>query len=199
MDHTDSSCDAADLPPVVVISEAMAARLIGIEDAITAVESALASLDSGISRAFAFSSGQGPGPGTRLGVKAGYDGLSRHPGAKLGSYWSENSRTGLANHGSTTLLLDDRTGRPCAFVAASYLTALRTAAADAVAVKHLARASASRLSILGSGHQAYYEALAVARVRQFDQISIWAPDPAAAARLALRLRDAEHAVRAVEI
>jgi ornithine cyclodeaminase len=197
--HTDSSCDAADLPPVVVISEATAARLIGIEDAITAVESALASLDSGISRAFTFSSGQGPGPGTRLGVKAGYDGLSRHPGAKLGSYWSENSRTGLANHGSTTLLLDDRTGRPCAFVAASYLTALRTAAADAVAVKHLARASASRLSILGSGHQAYYEALAVAQVRQLDQISIWGRDPAAAARLALRLRDAGLPARAVEI
>ncbi len=184
---------------VAVISEAVAARLISIEDAISVVESAFASLDSGLSRAFVFSAGPGPGPNTRLGVKAGYDGLSRHPGAKLGSYWSDNSLAGLANHGSTTLLLDDRTGRPCAFIAASYLTALRTAAADAVAVKHLAPLSASRLSILGSGHQAYYEALAVAQVRQLEQILIWGRDPAAAAQLALRLCEAGLPARAAKI
>ncbi len=182
-----------------MISEATAVRLIGIGDAITVVESAFASLDSELSRAFAFSAGPGPTPNTRLGVKAGYDGLSRHPGAKLGSYWSDNSRTGLANHGSTTLLLDHRTGRPCALVAANYLTALRTAAADAVAVKHLARTSASRLSILGSGHQAYYEALAVAQVRPLEQILIWGRDPAATGRLALRLREAGLPARAAEI
>lgn len=186
-------------PKIVVIGETMAANLIRIEDAITVVEGALASSDIGVSRAFAFAAGAGPNQGTRFGVKAGYDGISRHPGAKLGTYWSRNNDIGLANHGSTTLLLDDATGHPCALIAATYLTALRTAAADAVAVKHLARHDASTLSILGSGHQAYYEALAVAQVRPIDQILIWGRDPDAAGRLAQRLRANGLPARAADI
>ena len=55
-----------------------------------------------------------------------------------------NARTGQVAHASTVLLLDDATGYPRAVVGASHLTALRTAAADAVAVDALARRHPSR-------------------------------------------------------
>jgi ornithine cyclodeaminase len=68
------------------------------------------------------------------------------------------------------MLIDDFTGRPVAVVEANYLNGLRTSAANALAVRHLAREDASTLGIIGIGHQAVFEALAVAHVRPLKRI-----------------------------
>jgi len=90
---------------------------------------------------------------------------------------------GLAAHGSTVLLLDDATGFPVAVVAATHLTALRTAAVDAVAVDALARPDASRLVVVGTGHQAGFDARAIAYIRPLTDIAICGRNQQAAARL----------------
>jgi len=169
------------------VSETVAKRLVTLRDAITLMETAFIALDRGESKVFPFAAGHGSQADTRFGAKLGYDGARRLPGLKVGSYWPRNVSRGMGNHGSTTLLLDDATGRPHALVAATHLTALRTAASDAVAVKHLARPEATVLTVVGSGHQAYWDARAIAEVRRLEHVLVCGRDPNAAARLAQRL------------
>lgn len=169
------------------VSEEVAKTVVSLEDAIGLTEAAFASLDRGESRLFPAAFGQGSEAGTRFGAKLGFDGVNGTPGLKVGSYWPGNRARGIGAHGSTTLLLDDATGLPRAFVAATHLTALRTAAADAVAVKHLARPEATVLALFGTGHQAYWEARAIACVRPLGEILVVGRDPASAGRLAERL------------
>lgn len=84
---------------------------------------------------------------------------------QLEGLWNFRKNRALPAHTSTTMLIDDLTGYPFAVVEANYLNGLRTAAADALAVRALSRPDASTLGIIGIGAQAICEALAVAHVR----------------------------------
>lgn len=74
-------------------------------------------------------------------------------------------------------------------IGASHLTALRTAAADAVAADALARETASRLLVIGTGHQAYYDAVGISRVRDLSEIMVWGRDSHRAVELAGHLSE----------
>ena len=94
-------------------------------------------------------------------------------GVKIGSYWPNNHQDlNLPNHGTTTLLLDAKTGFPHALISAAYLNGLRTAAANAVATQMLARVDAEVLGVLGAGHQAIFEIKAVCEIRKIRNILI---------------------------
>jgi ornithine cyclodeaminase/alanine dehydrogenase-like protein (mu-crystallin family) len=56
-----------------------------------------------------------------------------------------------------------------------YITEVRTAAASAVSARHLARADAKVLAILGSGVQAASHFDALRCVRPFTEIRVWSP------------------------
>src|SRR5713226_6678818 len=75
-------------------------------------------------------------------------------GAKLVTVFHRNEQHGLPSHLAVIVLLDPATGRLEAVMDGRYITAMRTAAASAVAVSWLARADATVLFILGSGVQA---------------------------------------------
>lgn len=106
-------------------------------------------------------------------------------GAKIGTYWSQNhAKFNLPNHNTTTVLLNPETGGAYAVLNAGYLNCLRTAAANAVAAKALAKPNSRYLSILGAGHQAYFEAQALCRLFKFEKISIWNRSPERAQALA---------------
>lgn len=184
---------------IAVISETDARRLVTLSDAIGVIQDALEMLSRGDGVLFPSVRGHGSQPGTRFGVKAGYRATDRLPGLKVGSYWPGNVARGLEAHGSTTLLLDDDTGFPKALVAATYLNALRTAASDAVAVRQLSRPESRVLTIVGSGNQAYWDALAVAQVRALSQVWVCGRNAAAAETLATRLAAAGLPARATEI
>lgn len=183
---------------MLFISEREAASLVSLADAIEAVEAAFAALDAGNAQLFPVVSATGLAPEQRWAVKSGRYGGSAI-GCKVGTYWPENRGRGLPTHGSTVLLLDPSTGYPGAVVEASYLTALRTAAADAVAVKHLARPEASRLAVIGAGHQAWFDLQAVALVRSLDEVRIWSRNPAHAAEFTARAVAAGYPARALEL
>jgi ornithine cyclodeaminase len=171
---------------MLVVDETAAKNLVDIEDAIDVVEKAFLALENEAAEVFQVAQGHGTNAATRFGVKAGLIQENRLIGMKVGSYWTTNRSMGFPNHGSTTLFLDDETGFIQALVSSSYLTALRTAAADAVAVRHLAKPAASSLGIVGTGHQAWFDLLAIRCVRSIRQVLVWNRSHAAAESFAER-------------
>jgi alanine dehydrogenase len=86
------------------------------------------------------------------------------------------------------LLFETGSGALRAVVSANYLTGLRTGAASGVAAKYLAREDASTLGVVGAGVQAWYQAEALAHVRQIRSAKVFSRDKRNAEALALRLR-----------
>ncbi|MDH3264518.1 MAG: ornithine cyclodeaminase family protein, partial [Paracoccaceae bacterium] len=103
------------------------------------------------------------------GFKGGFDRAGMTLGLKAGGYWPHNIETqGIINHQSTMFLFDPDTGRVAAMVGGNLLTALRTAAASSVSIKHLARKDAKVLGMVGAGHQSAFQLRAAARQRKFE-------------------------------
>ncbi len=175
-----------------IVSEAVARQVATMADAIGVVEQAFIDFERGQAQAFPVVLGHGCSPTTRFSVKSGVILTQALVGVKVGSYWPQNRARGLPNHGSTTWFLDDDTGLPRALVAASYLNGLRTAAADGVAVKRLARPDAQVLGVLGAGNQAWYEVQAICEVRPIRRVNVWSPDGPEAEDFVRRLRDELH-------
>ncbi len=111
------------------------------------------------------------------GFKSGFDRAALNLGLKSGGYWPGNAEKGLTNHQSTIFLFDADTGKCRAVVGGNLLTALRTAAAAAVSVAHLARPDAKVLGIIGAGHQAGFQLQAIAEQRPFEKIVAWNRTP----------------------
>ena len=101
-------------------------------------------------------------------------------GAKLISVYADNFAKGRQSHQGLVILFDPDDGAPVCVVHAGEITAIRTAAASAVATDALARADASRLAILGYGEQAWTHARAISKVRALTSITVWGRSPARA-------------------
>ncbi|MFV3127012.1 ornithine cyclodeaminase family protein [Niveispirillum sp. KHB5.9] len=173
---------------MLIIDEQTALKAVGMADAIDAVEQAFIALEQGQAELFPVVTGHGGAPDRFFAVKSGVVGDRNLAGLKLGTYWPANRVAGLPSHGSTVLLMDTATGFPAALVSATGLTAIRTAAADAVAVRHLARPDAAVLGIVGAGHQAWYDLLAIRHVRPIKRVLVWNRDPVRADAFAQRAR-----------
>ncbi len=126
-----------------------------------------------------------------FGFKSGMDRTGPALGVKAGGLWPGNRARGLANHQSTVLLFDCDSGAPMALVRGTFLTALRTAAASAISIRHLARPDARVLGILGAGGQAEFQMRAALAERAFSRLVIAARDPARGEALAAALADTD--------
>ena len=182
--------DFATTDRLLQISEAEVRAHVGAEDALRSAESAFLALHSGAAVSHPVLLAPGPGPGDRWGVKAASFAPRGLYGCKVGSYWPGNAKRGIEAHGSTIVLLDASSGHVRAALSARHLTALRTAAADALSVRLLSRQEARTLAVLGAGHQAFWNVMAVAQVRDLERVAVWARSETAAEELAKRLRDA---------
>ena len=118
------------------------------------------------------------------GFKSGFDRNSLALGLKSGGYWPGNEARGLTNHQSTVILFDADTGRVKALVGGNLLTALRTAAASAVSIKHLAPKDAKVLGMIGAGHQSAFQMRAAVEQREFEKVIGWNFHPEMLSRLA---------------
>ena len=108
------------------------------------------------------------------GFKGGFDHAGLTLGLKAGGYWPNNlDKRGLINHQSTVFLFDPDTGKARALVGGNLLTALRTAAASSVSIKHLAREDAKVIGMVGAGHQAKFQLRAALEQRSFDKVIGW--------------------------
>ncbi|TAZ28018.1 ectoine utilization protein EutC [Rhizobium leguminosarum] len=111
---------------------------------------------------------------------------------KISPGFFDNPKMGLPSTNGMMVLLSSRTGLVQALLLDNgYLTDVRTAAAGAVAAKHLSRENASVATIFGAGMQARLQLEALTLVRPIREARIWARDAAkaqsAAAELAAKL------------
>jgi ornithine cyclodeaminase len=108
-----------------------------------------------------------------LGQMPGYLGDPECFGIKLVSLFPGNRARGLPTHLGAYLLYEALTGEPRALLNANELTAIRTAAATAVATLALMRADSKALAILGTGEQAREHIVALTRAHPFERILLW--------------------------
>ena len=173
---------------MLMVTEEVASRLLTMREAIDAIEDAFLRLHRRDGKTFPVVAGHGCSDNTFFGVKSGVIESLASVGFKVGTYWPVNRSRGQSAHASTTLLLDAETGFLRALLASSHLTALRTAAADGVAIRHLARADSTVVGLVGAGHQAWFELLAACEVRPIERVLIWNRAGPAAQSLADRAR-----------
>jgi ornithine cyclodeaminase len=157
---------------MLIVPEALIASLVTPEDAFRAVEACFAAMARGEAYNFPVVR-EALGEGRQYGFKSGLDRAAGQLGVKAGGYFPANAAKGLINHQSSVFLFDPETGRPVAMVGGNLLTALRTAAASAIAIDQLARPGARVLGIVGAGHQAGFQLRAAARVRRFERVIAW--------------------------
>jgi thiomorpholine-carboxylate dehydrogenase len=123
---------------------------------------------------------------------------------KLITLMPGNAARGLPTLLATIVLMDPATGQPLAVMDGTWITALRTAAASAVAADALAPAGPKVVAMLGSGALARSHATALRAVRPVSEVRIWSRDPANVARCAeevggVACQSAEEAVRGADI
>jgi ornithine cyclodeaminase/alanine dehydrogenase-like protein (mu-crystallin family) len=111
--------------------------------------------------------------GRFFGVMPGAMGSHAVFGAKLISVFQDNWSRGIQSHQGLVILFDPESGAPVCVVHAGEITAIRTAAASAVATDALARKDARHLALLGYGEQAKTHARAISKVRSLESIHVW--------------------------
>ncbi|MGI4855413.1 MAG: ornithine cyclodeaminase family protein [Janthinobacterium lividum] len=119
-------------------------------------------------------------------------------GIKTVNIFAGNSARGLPGLFSTYVLYDAQTGQPLAQIDGDEITSRRTAAASALAARHLARADARHLLVVGAGRVARLLPDAYRAVRPIDTVTIWSRRHDAAAALAAEWRAAGLDARATE-
>jgi ornithine cyclodeaminase len=117
-----------------------------------------------------------------FGVMTGAMGGAGH-GAKLLTLMRREKGS---SHSGALILMDSATGEPAAIMDAGLPTAMRTAAASAVATDALARKDAAVLAILGTGEQAEWHIAAMRAVRPIRELRVWGRSPEKAQALAAR-------------
>jgi ornithine cyclodeaminase len=109
---------------------------------------------------------------------------------KISPGFFDNPKLGLPSTNGMMVLLSARTGLVEALLLDNgYLTDVRTAAAGAVAARHLARPDATVAAIFGAGMQARLQLEALKLVRPIEGACIWARDRLKAERTAAELRE----------
>ena len=133
-------------------------------------------------------------------VKAGVLPLSTsYFAAKVNANFPENPlRFGLPTIQGLIVLSDAVNGRPLAVLESSHITALRTAAATAVAAKYLARPDSRILTICGCGTQARAQLPAIARLFRIEAVFAYDADPQRASDFARDLAPMNIAITPVD-
>lgn len=96
----------------------------------------------------------------------------------------QNPKKGLPTVMAVITLHDPKTGTPLAIMDGTWITALRTGAASALATKYLARENAETLGVVGAGFQAVTQIVAISRVRKIKEILVYDVREEAVERLA---------------
>ena len=116
----------------------------------------------------------------------GFDGFA----IKVSPGFFDNPQFGLPSLNGLMILFSAKTGLVQAlFLDNGYLTDLRTAAAGAVAARHLAPEEIATAGVIGTGVQARLQMQAAHLGRPFERLLVWGRDPQKAARCAADLAE----------
>lgn len=174
------------MPIAKILTESELRRAVPLDlAAIDCVENAFIALASGevvmppiLSMAIAEHHGE-------VDVKTAYMPALESFAIKISPGFFNNPKIGLPSTSGLMILFSAHTGMLEALLLDNgYLTDVRTAAAGAVAARHLAREDASRVCIIGSGMQARLQLKALTLVRPIRSVQFWARDADKAEQLA---------------
>lgn len=109
---------------------------------------------------------------------------------KVSPGFFDNPQLGLASLNGLMIVLSAKTGLLEAMLLDNgYLTAMRTAAAGAVAAKWLAREDSEQAGVIGAGEQARLQLEALTLVRPIRRARVWAPRPEKAEEFAKEMAE----------
>lgn len=174
---------------IAVLTETDLRALVAVDaEAVAIVEEAFAALAGGavvmppvLSMAIEAANGE-------IDVKTAYvpglDGFA----VKVSPGFFDNPQLGLPSLNGLMVLFSATTGLVQAVLLDNgYLTDVRTAAAGAVAAKHLAPARVGTVGVIGAGVQADLQIRALKLVRDFDRVLVWTRDAQKSAAYAARM------------
>jgi len=174
---------------VTILTEAELRRIVHLDlAAMEVVERAFAALASGrvvmppiLSMAIPDANGE---VDVKTAYIPGFEGFA----IKVSPGFFDNPKIGLPSLNGLMILFSARTGQVLALLLDNgYLTDVRTAAAGAVAAKHLAPANVETAGVIGTGVQARLQLQAAHLVRPFGQALVWGRDPAKAHACAVEI------------
>lgn len=111
-----------------------------------------------------------------MDIKAGYLKGANIYGFKQVSLFSENTKKGLPALNGSMMIFEGDTGIPLGLLDASFITSIRTGAAGAIGIKHLARKDSKNLVIAGSGNQALFQlAASLSVLENIEKVSVYNP------------------------
>ena len=179
------SAPTAALPPVFILSRSEVAALMAPTDYLDAVEAGFQALHEGAAQA--------PPPWHLEADGGGFHGkgaslrLDRHYVAlKLnGNFPNNPALHGLPTIQGAIFLCDGETGAPLAIMDSIEVTLRRTAAATALAARHLARLESSIVLICGCGDQARPQLEALRGVLSLTRALAWDQDLSRAGKLSV--------------
>jgi ornithine cyclodeaminase/alanine dehydrogenase-like protein (mu-crystallin family) len=165
---------------MLVLSEAAVRRLVEIDELIAALERAHAEFSTGGAVMPVRQVVPLPEIGGRITTMPAYLWAERALGMKVVTFFKDNPARGLPAILGTIHLYSAETGKLAAIMDGTYITAIRTACASAMATHALANPDTPVLGILGAGVQARSHIAALARVRKIAKIKIYSPSGASA-------------------
>jgi alanine dehydrogenase len=187
------------------LSESEVRAALPMPDLIEAMQSALAAFSAGeviqpVRTALEF------GPRNFFAVMPACDPALNLVGAKLVTVVPENTAKGLHSHQALIAIFDRSDGELLAVMDGRYITEARTAAVSAVSARHLARADAKTLAIIGTGVQARSHLEALPLTRRLTEVRAWSPNrvhlqtfAASAARPVIAASSVQEAVHGADI
>lgn len=179
---------------VLVLSEHEVEELLTMAECIGVMEEALIALARGEVHNPLRQAIRASGAPGLLGLMPAWrsSGTSPYYALKEVCVFPENPKRGLDTHVGAVILHSGETGEPLAFMNASAITAIRTAAVSAVATKLLARENAAVLAILGTGVQSKSHMRAIPLVRGIREVRVFS-------RSGGNVSSAEECVRGADI
>lgn len=173
----------------VIIGPDEVRRLVGLDDLIDPVAEAFRAASQGTTQDEIVT--MYPAPTIEEGdvyVKTSCRQGADHLVVKVSPWFAANVDAALPQ-GGFSALLDATNGHTVALIDDQHhLSDLRTAAAGALVIRLLAPSRAGKLAIVGTGVQAYWQAIAAVRERPIDKVTVWGRTPQHADSLQRRLR-----------
>ncbi len=178
------------MPSVTILTEAELRRSVSLDrEAVAVVEHAFTALAGGKVVMPPILRLDVPENNGEVDVKTAY--IPGHAGfaIKISPGFFDNPKLGLPSVNGLMVVLNAATGIVEAVLLDNgYLTDIRTAAAGAVAARHLARSECPAVGILGAGVQARLQVEALKLVRDIDRVLVWGRDPEKAGACALDMK-----------
>jgi alanine dehydrogenase len=168
---------------MLVLAEKEIRRLIEIEELIAALEQAHIQFSIGKAVMPVRQVVPLPDIGGRMTSMPAYLAVDRALGMKVVTYFKDNPRLGLPAILATIHLYSAETGKLTAILDGTYITAIRTACASAMATKALANNETPVLAILGAGVQARAHIETLSKVRRLESIKVYSPSGERARKL----------------